>query len=107
MAEPKDDVSRRDLVMKLLGAAAGGVALQALTGCVAQAGEPESLGQTHQELIGTSALVWVDTISDLKAVSGQGVANNKTSTVVVLGYAARGDGGGGVFVWTKITPQPA
>src|SRR5689334_7558154 len=47
--------------------------------------------EVGEQVVGTSALKWVDTIADLKTVTGQGVSAGTTATVTVLGRTSRGD----------------
>src|SRR5262245_30962468 len=92
------DRERRNLALAVLGAV-GGATL--LGGCAV---EPSASGSAvvdriYEGVVGTSAVRWVDTVADLKSVTGQGVGADRVSAVVVLGRNARGDGGGGLFKW--------
>jgi len=92
--------TRREWLGVLLGSAGAALAV----GC--DAGTDPVVDQESEGLLGSSAILWGDTIADLRAVTTQGTAANKTSTVAILGYGARGDGGGGVFEWIKTNCTP-
>jgi hypothetical protein len=82
--------ARRNVALGLLGGALGGAAL--LSGC------PEANALTGANI------TWVDAIGTAP-VKGTNlnlrgkVGSNSAALIVALGYAKRGDGGGGVFSW--------
>jgi len=87
------------LVTKLLGFVAGGAALQALTACAGETGESEptsgALDSTGRTLV-KQDLTFASSVITLRATPGiQG------AVAVLSGYAAPGDGGGGVFTWSS------
>jgi len=99
------DASRRELVAKLLGVAAGGAALSALTACAGEPGDEEpaspELGEVALELTGNGTLKWADTVAALRGLTG----GNANWVAVLEGYNAPQDGGGGVFYWST-TAKP-
>jgi parallel beta-helix repeat protein len=93
-----EEVQRRNILATLLGVAAGGVALKALTGCAAGAGdsaEDEEIGAAVLALSGNGTVKFADTTSELRAITG----GANTWIAVLKGYHAKGDGGGGLFYW--------
>lgn len=96
--EKQDDVSRRDLVKKLLGVAAGGVALEALGGCANQiAGSPtEPVGESTEALSGTTnTYAYADSVTALR-----GAPSAANRLAVLQGSSSAGDGGGGMYYWS-------
>src|SRR5262245_29319065 len=111
--ESNEDVSRRELVMKLLGAAAGGVALQALTGCVTQTSgsepPPEDIGEIALAAANQgTAIYWADTVlgtsvappgsrnGDLSKTPTELKVGNVTPVMAIAKTCLTGvDGGGG------------
>ena len=90
---------RCGLVTKLLGFAAGGAALQALTACAGETRESEptsgALDSAGRTLV-QQDFTFASSVATLRATPG------KQGAVAVLGgYAAPGDGGGGVFTWSS------
>ncbi len=77
--------SRRELA-GLLGAGLGAAALSACA-------EPAVMA-TQSALSTAGSLQWCDTMADLKALAG-----SSYQTVMLAGYWANGDGGGGLFIW--------
>jgi len=84
-------LSRRDLTGTILG----GLGAVALAGCAASDDDAHT-GQGVQELTGTS-IRWADTINGTAGLKALNSSN--CQAVIVEGYWAAGDGGGGVFVW--------
>ncbi|MFO0572205.1 MAG: right-handed parallel beta-helix repeat-containing protein [Polyangiaceae bacterium] len=104
VTDAREDVSRRELVVKLLGAVAGGAALQALAGCAAPSGDPqanEDIGEVVEALTGNGTLKYADTATALRGLTGGAVS----WVAVMQGYSAAGDGGGGVFFWSTTAKQ--
>lgn len=104
---PVEEKSRRAMISKLLGVAAGGAALQALAGCLAPGAESESeneeTGSNSDALKGTT-IFWVDAIGTAPiSTSGsenlRGLTGSAGEIAIVEGYLTKGDGGGGVFYW--------
>lgn len=95
-----EDVSRREVATLLFGA----LGIAALPGCAqsATSDTPEFVGSTTSALSGASFL-WVDSISgsapNLYGVIGSNLSATSQPVVVVGGYRAPGDGGGGIFYW--------
>lgn len=102
--EQNEDVSRRDMVMKLLGAAAGGVALEALAGCanqIAPGSSSEPLGEATEALSGTmTTYAYADSITALRSAPS---AVNRLA--VLQGSSAAADGGGGMYYWSGTNAQ--
>ena len=85
---------RRDLLLRVAGFAAGGLAVRTLAACTT---EPAAgpLAAIEQELSGAATVVYADTVVDLRGLTGT------TATIAVLkGHYAIGDGGGGLFYWS-------
>jgi hypothetical protein len=102
---PNPDLSRRDLVARLLGAATAGVALPALSACLASGDESdyseEDLAQAAQAFTGTQ-LRWADRYDipagdSLKTLQGNG--STGVNVAIARGRSTVGDGGQGVFIW--------
>ena len=95
--------SRRQLLGRLLGVAAGGIALEALAGCIARAesGDDEDIAEVVQALTGNGTLKWADTATALRGLTG----GSAGWIAALQGYNAPGDGGGGVFYWST-TSKP-
>jgi hypothetical protein len=109
---PTADASRRELVTKLLGVAAGGAALQALTACAGESGETgfdaEDLGEVGQAIMGTATVIYVDSIGTVAVIDGanqnlRGTPGTASQIAVAQGFSSKGDGGGGVFYWDTTT----
>jgi hypothetical protein len=83
--------ARRDVALGLLGGALGGAAL--LSGCVPEANALTGANITWVDAIGTAPV----TGRNLN-LRGK-VGSNSAALIVALGYAKRGDGGGGLFSW--------
>ncbi|MGC4079571.1 MAG: hypothetical protein QM702_21520 [Rubrivivax sp.] len=98
MTHKNDDdfVDRRNLI-SFLGVSLGAAALSACTSDGAAA-QPEALGAVSQALTGTNIKA-ADLISQLSTMAGGVVGNANPAIVVVQGYYAVGDGGGGIFYW--------
>jgi hypothetical protein len=102
------DHSRRSLALTLFGTLGAGALLH---GCASEAGarpeadgvggDPELSGRS-QALDGTTNIRWFDTVASMRAFT---VAPSTNYTALVHGYAAPGDGGGGMFVWSTTAAQ--
>jgi hypothetical protein len=79
--------ARRDVALGLLGGAA------LLSGCVPEANALTGANLTWVDAIGTAPVT--GTNLNLRGKVG----SNSAALIVVLGYAKRGDGGGGLFSW--------
>lgn len=100
-ASPDEYVSRRNLVVKLLG----GIGAAALIGCGKDASgvSNEDLEVVSSALASTATVKVADTASQLRTLTG-----GATSWVAVLeGISAASDGGGGVFYWSSTTQADA
>jgi hypothetical protein len=85
-----ENPQRRNLAMALFGALGSAAFLEA---CASDIAEPEKLGVVAAALNGT--LNYADKVCDLRAITG-----GSLGWIAVLGgYASRGDGGGGIFIW--------
>lgn len=90
----EEDLSRRNLVVNLLGFAAGGLALEALSGCAGGKPGAEQVAAIQAAASGIAAPYYADTVAELRAM-----VDELGAVAVLTGYYARGDGGGGVFYW--------
>lgn len=90
-----EDLSRRNLVVNLLGFAAGGLALEALSGCARGKPGAEQVAAIQAAYSGTGSLWYADSVDELRALWTE-----LGSFAVLTGYSAPGDGGGGVFYWS-------
>ncbi len=98
--------SRREMVTRLLGIAAGGAALQALAGCLPGSeseSDDEALAEVADGIAASGqSIVWAETIGtapntgNLRGQPG-GATDNRIA--IVEGCLAKGDGGGGMFYW--------
>jgi hypothetical protein len=95
VADAEMDGSRREALSSLLGLAAGGAALTALTACIADEGSLTFTDTVSEALDGTSGIKWVSSVESLRNLVG--AANN---IAILQGYTTEGDGGGGLFVWS-------
>jgi len=105
------DVSRRDLVASILGAAAAGAALPELSACLANSDESayseEEFGTLIKAFIPGTSVRWVvrwvnryDIVASnsLRVIKGSGTATGR-NVAIARGRASVGDGGQGVFIW--------
>lgn len=108
MKDHEDEaIARRQAVMKMLGAAVGGVALAACADETMAGQEAPEIEERAQGLSATNYLTYDTILGSTGLLSNNpGPSNTALITAVVLGYEYAGDSGGGIFVWERTATYP-